>query len=556
VPDTISRVAELRFCNGNTAVRANEGAGQTADRLVAELGLGGASRPVIVVCGGAEEFDNGSLENARSVLGRAVSSAAGASGAVVVDGGTDSGVMSVIGKAREEDRLAMPTLVGVAPRFKVAEPGDLEPADRTKLEPSHSHFILAAGDQWGDETPLLFGVAAALASAHQVVVVLAGGGCNARREVDEAARRGWPLVVVQGFGGLGDEIAKSAARAGIRRTTGLRRIAAYDRLRVMQRDREQLADCLTWEVTGRSILKHAWHLFAAYDGEATWLQRWFLRLQVAIILLGIALTGLALAYTEASGRPRDAVGALTIVLPSVVALLVAWVGRRAFGRRWIYLRAAAEAVKAEVFRYRTSTGPYGAPNRRERVLADRLEVIGTQLSGTEALTGPLAPSSKPGPPPGVTSDSVADLSPMHYVQLRLINQLCYYRRRVREKNRRRNGLQLTILAMGGLGTVLAAFGLEPTVALTTAVSAGAVTYLALRQDEQDITTYNQATSELEATHLRWLGAEASRADPEAVEELVAATERILTEEVGAWARRMSRALAEHARQQKEHQNER
>lgn len=113
-------------------------------------------------------------------------------------------------------------LVGVAPAELVSYPGG--PAgERVLLENNHSHFILADSSVWGGETRLLMAVAQTLAGGGRVVMVLAGGGPVATSEVLEAGRRGWPVFVVAGTGGLADDLLKlrTTYRVPRRRLTAL-----------------------------------------------------------------------------------------------------------------------------------------------------------------------------------------------------------------------------------------------------------------------------------------------------------------------------------------------
>ena len=300
--------APLSFDNGNTAWRVEERPGDDPRALIDLLGLGSAPHPVLVVCGGADGMTDDQLDRAGEVLGPAVARAAGARGATVVDGGTDAGVMRVIGEARSEDRRAMPVLVGVSPRGKVREPG--EPADkRTELQRNHSHFVFADSARWGGETPLLFDVAAGLSAHLPAVVVLANGETHSRGEALEAVRRGWPLVLVEGLGGLADEvvaISRLSKRARGDADPVLCRLAEYDRLAICDGE-DVLADCLAWELSDQPVLMSAWGMFAAYDKRADGLQKAFIRLQRVIILIGIVVTGLALLHGATSGAGERAV---------------------------------------------------------------------------------------------------------------------------------------------------------------------------------------------------------------------------------------------------------
>ena len=91
-------------------------------------------------------------------------------------------------------------------------PGGAE-GDRTQLERNHSHFVLADSSEWGGETSLLMDLAARLAHGRRPALALAGGGAIALAEVLSAARRGWPVFVVQGTGGLADSLLGSGCRA-------------------------------------------------------------------------------------------------------------------------------------------------------------------------------------------------------------------------------------------------------------------------------------------------------------------------------------------------------
>jgi hypothetical protein len=478
------------------------------------------------------------LEKAGTVLGPAVSQAAGTCGAIVLTGGTDAGVMRMVGAARRDNPRAMPLLVGVAPRGKV------DPEGKTLLERNHTHTLLADSAEWGGETPLLFDVAAALSGTAPAVVVLANGEEHSRAEALEAVRRGWPLVVVQGLGGVADDIvtAKGLEKKALKRSP-LRRLATYDRLAV-RKDAIALTECLTWELTDEPALIQAWRIYTAYDEQAKRLQTTYRWYEAAIILVGILATFLAVAHGFANSWAQDRLHWVLVALPTIIGVAIAWAGRRAFGKRWVLLRAAAEAVKGETYRYRTRARPYVTDERPGAVLADRLAAISRQLDGTEAVSAALQRPERVGPPGKVVSDSLRTLDPVAYAHHRVSDQIDYYRLRAGEKAKTRDRLVLATLGAGGLGTVLAAAGVEPGVAVTTALSTGAGSFVSSLQYERDVGVYNQSAAELEAVYLEW---SERRDDDDAAGRLVDRAETILTEEVGDWARRMARAMDEETR---------
>ena len=323
--------------------------------LVAALGLEQGTRPAILVCGGAK-LDAGEEQRCREVLGPAVRDATFAARAVVVDGGTDAGVMRVVGRARAADPSAIPVLVGVAPRGKVALPG--EDREGVAVEPNHTHAVLTPGAEFGAERGTLFDITAALAGSHPVAVVLAGGGREARNEALEAARRGWPLLVLAGTGGTAHEVAAHRDDAA----PEIASLAEYDRTTVVGEDRPGLAAQLAWTlIRDRPVLKSAWCRFAAYEDAAGAMQTRYVGMLAALLAVSLVATGMAAFQHDlarASAASGDVARWCAIVLPTLLVGLVGWNRQRALGKQWIVLRAAAEAIKGETFRYRTRTAPY------------------------------------------------------------------------------------------------------------------------------------------------------------------------------------------------------
>ena len=122
---------------------------RTASALLQQLGLIGPHAIVIVV-GGAESLDPAIEPRLRQLFELSVVRAAARANAPIVDGGTQSGIMAVLGQAAAES-VAKVQLVGVAPAGKVTWPGD----DRgltgaTVLEPNHTHFLLANSTAWAE----------------------------------------------------------------------------------------------------------------------------------------------------------------------------------------------------------------------------------------------------------------------------------------------------------------------------------------------------------------------------------------------------------------------
>jgi hypothetical protein len=169
-------------------------------------------RPVVVLVGGAGGMDERDQQDVVLVLRDAVVPALERHGATVVDGGTDAGVMRLIGRARTNGAVGFP-LVGVAAEGTVRVPGGGPVADdAAALEPHHTHVVLVPGSDWGDESPWLADVADAIAAGRPSLTVVVNGGEITYGDVGDSIARGRPVVVLAGTGRTADAIA--AARAG------------------------------------------------------------------------------------------------------------------------------------------------------------------------------------------------------------------------------------------------------------------------------------------------------------------------------------------------------
>jgi hypothetical protein len=562
----------ITFGNGNQA-RLAEGRPEDAAAIIVRLGLEPATpaRPVILVCGGAANMGSAAAERAEALIGTGVAAAAKTTGAAVVDGATDAGVMRLTGQARARQPQALPILVGVAPKGLVSYPGG--PGQGTALEENHSHFVLADSGEWGGETPLMMAVAQQLAHGGRVAMVLAGGGKAARAEVQQAARRGWPVFVAVGTGGLADEVSGlwDVHRVRHRRRWALllprkrryreptppsaisdhelREIITEADLRLVAADVDpvQFARQLAWELQDEPILKDAWQRFATYDALAVRLRTLFARFQSWILALGVAGTLLALIQSEVK---QTWLHWVVVVVPIGVSVLVAVVSRRAVGQRWVMMRAAAEFIKAEIYRYRVLRPAQARPVDWQR-LASQLEVIEARLMQTEASSGPVTPYDGPLPPAmyGASRDDegLSRLSADGYLRIRVDDQLSYFHSKVRTLNRRRNFLQFVSVASGATGAILAAANVETWIGLTAGLSTAVLAYLGYLQVDNTIVTYNQTAFRVAALDRGWRALDRGHQSRTALERLVTSCEAALATEQAGWVQQMSDTL-EHLRE--------
>lgn len=188
----------------------------------------------------------------------------------------------------------------------------------------------------------------------------------------------------------------------------------------------------------------------------------------------------------------NAISITILILPITISILVAARNQFKFGNKWVLLRAGAESIKREIYAYRVQALNYNKNQRgslsREQVLASRTDAITRQLMQTEVNLSAIQShneSDKKSIPPkmdgSTVEDRYSDLTPDKYIELRICDQIKFYKKRIVQLDLRLKVFQWLIYITGGVGTFLAAIGFELWVALTIALVALFTTFLEYRQ---------------------------------------------------------------------------
>jgi hypothetical protein len=186
----------------------------TQAELRSALGEPGGPAGAMALVGGADGLEVAEVTSLRALFDR-LARYLDETGRALIDGGTDSGIMRMIGEARRA-RGGTFRLIGVVPS------GALERTTSTgspiTIESGHSEVLLVPGTRFGDETDWLFGAADHLGGGVAPTLVINGGGLT----LDEARLRleaGRTVVAVAGSGRAADELA---ADEGLRASGRLR----------------------------------------------------------------------------------------------------------------------------------------------------------------------------------------------------------------------------------------------------------------------------------------------------------------------------------------------
>jgi hypothetical protein len=601
MPVIDTNIKKIAFPNGRTAALLLPAKDDTASEIVHALSLP-AYKAVLLLIGGADNIDPKLELPLTGLFNMGISRALTEAGAILLDGGTLAGVMKLTGQMVANTDHLVP-LIGVAPRDAVSYPGG--PNAGTALEPNHSHFVLPEGKEWGSETRTMFGLLSALtrtalpppkkgqeqppASDLPAIIILVGGGSVSRQEMLQAVRHHWQVIVIKGSGGLADQL--SAAWDTIDTAPPadpeIAEILEYGQLQFhsLTDPVKGLTRLIIRSLGYDKVLMQAWETFATYDYNAGLQQQRSNRIQKWIITLGFISTLLAVirkvstpaAVTAAAAKVTttapaaagiardststpatspftftghylyDTLGILLILLPIMLTILLTVVSRFKQGSKWLLLRAAAEMLKQEIYRYRTRIRHYGGA--AQDTLAKKLSDINTRTMSTEVNSSALK-RYVGSLPPGMDAakgedDGFSDLSPERYLEVRVGDQLTYFVDwKMPRLERQLKLFNWLIFIVGGLATFLAAMDQSIWLTVTTAFITALGTYLGYRQTESTLLKYNQTAANLSNIKAWWNALSAEDQSRQAnIDMLVDHTEQTLRAEVDGWVQQMQNALA-------------
>ncbi len=183
------------------------------ETVIDALGLA-VPRPVIFLMSGAGKMTSDSMSLARSTVEDGLGRFAEARLVNVLDGGTTSGGMAIIGLARFRRGYRFP-LIGVVPEALVSYPGFNNPHRQAEIDAFHSHIVLTPGEQFGDESDMMIALAQTISGygAQPLLGLIVNGGEIVKREAHRCATaqtytgQPIPLLVLEGSGRFADELA-------------------------------------------------------------------------------------------------------------------------------------------------------------------------------------------------------------------------------------------------------------------------------------------------------------------------------------------------------------
>jgi hypothetical protein len=155
----------------------------------------------IVIVGGAGGMSEEDVAKVQVFFEKHLIPFASSRNALIIDGGTDSGVMAAIGRARSLTGSNVP-LIGVIAR-------DVETI-MIMLEPQHTHFIFCPGSNWGDESEWIAAAASIISGSQPTVAIVINGGQITWNDVRLNIQYGRSVLIAEGSGRTADVIAQTS----------------------------------------------------------------------------------------------------------------------------------------------------------------------------------------------------------------------------------------------------------------------------------------------------------------------------------------------------------
>src|SRR5260370_31048027 len=178
-------------------------------------------------------------------------------------------------------------------------------------------------------------------------------------------------------------------------------------------------------------------------------QKIFKRLQMCILGLGVLATALALGqiqleslgWLKTNTVSDELFHFFVVLVPVVVTILLGITTYFKWGNKWVVLRSGREALKTELYRYRTHTGIYEekptaeehfeAKKSAEQQLVEKVKIITQRLMQTEVSTSMLTSYITPRLANFNAADQAyvfIDLTPYRDIKLHFDDHLSYYSR--------------------------------------------------------------------------------------------------------------------------------
>ncbi len=191
-------ISQISFKGNHTAKAAYVSSNDDINNAIEGLQIPHPKTVIVLVggAGGISWFDKVAMRKSVGIVARL----ANETDSVVIDGGTQAGIMTEIGRQRKHNKFSF-QLIGV-----VFDSLLMQEEPKSVLDPIHIHFFLIPGKEWGDESVWISKIASKIAGNKKSITILVNGGKISRTDVEYSLLENRPAFIMRGTGRLADEI--------------------------------------------------------------------------------------------------------------------------------------------------------------------------------------------------------------------------------------------------------------------------------------------------------------------------------------------------------------
>jgi len=191
-------ISQISFKGNHTAKAAYVSSNDDINNAIEGLQIPHPKTVIVLVggAGGISWFDKVAMRKSVGIVARL----ANETDSVVIDGGTQAGIMTEIGRQRKHNKFSF-QLIGV-----VFDSLLMQEEPKSVLDPNHTHFFLIPGKEWGDESVWISKIASKIAGNKKSITILVNGGKISRTDVEYSLLENRPAFIMRGTGRLADEI--------------------------------------------------------------------------------------------------------------------------------------------------------------------------------------------------------------------------------------------------------------------------------------------------------------------------------------------------------------
>lgn len=266
------------------------------------------------------------------------------------------------------------------------------------------------------------------------------------------------------------------------------------------------------------------------------LSRW--RSLVLILSVFVAILGTVSGVLDPETTLHFMAGILTAIVAAVIPLLAKLRLGPTDVSKWIRSRSASEAIKAEIFQFRSRVGEYSGEDATDNLSA-AIEKISRSVEDIPSVAAPEFT---------VDSEKLKDLSINEYIESRVMSQINdYYRPKANlhaQTADRYRKVHLVLMLFGAVLGAVSAFtkvGMGPWIAVVTTITSSVMAHAAAGRYDELAIGFHATANRLEEITNRWKDKMLdSHPTLEQKTALVAACEEAISSENQSWHAKFSK----------------